>query len=107
MEDEAEFDSFVVARTQALLRTAYLLVHDEALAEDLLQTSLTKAWFAWTRIEGDPEAYVRRILVTTSASWWRRKWTRETPSAELLDRVASVGTPACHNPGDAIAHPPH
>jgi len=82
MADEAEFDAFVVARSPALLRTAYLLVQDEGLAEDLLQTSLTKAWFAWRRIN-DPEAYVRRILVTTSASWWRRKWTRETPTAEL------------------------
>ena len=70
-------------RTQALLRTAYLLVQDEGLAEDLLQTALTKAWFAWRRIDGDPEAYVRRILVTTSASWWRRRWTRETPTADL------------------------
>jgi len=106
MEDEAEFDSFVVARTQPLLRTAYLLVHDEALAEDLLQISLTKAWFAWSRIEGDPEAYVRRILVTTSASWWRRRWTRETPSADLLDRVASVGTPDWQDLWDAIGHLP-
>ena len=82
MADEVEFDAFVVARSQALLRTAYLLVQDEGLAEDLLQTSLAKAWFAWSRIK-DPEAYVRRILVTTSASWWRRRWIRETPTAEL------------------------
>jgi RNA polymerase sigma-70 factor (sigma-E family) len=83
MADTAEFDHFVVARSQALLRTAYLLVHDEALAEDLLQTSLTKAWFAWGRIDGDPERYVRRILVNTAASWWRRRWHRERPTAEL------------------------
>jgi RNA polymerase sigma-70 factor (sigma-E family) len=106
MEDEAEFDSFVVARSRALLRTAYLLVHDEALAEDLLQTSLAKAWFAWRRIEGDPEAYVRRILVTTSASWWRRRWTRETPSAELPDRTAAPGTPDWQDLWDAIGHLP-
>src|SRR3954454_21407484 len=86
MEDEAEFDSFVLARTQALLRTAYLLVHDEALAEDLLQTALTKAWFAWSRIEGDPEPYVRTILVNTFASWWRRKWNGEHAYADLPDR---------------------
>ena len=35
MTDEADFDAFVVARSQALLRTAYLLVQDEGLAEDL------------------------------------------------------------------------
>ena len=106
MEDEAEFDSFVAARSPALLRTAYLLVHDEALAEDLLQTSLTKAWFAWRRIEGEPEAYVRRILVTTSASWWRRRWTRETPTADLPDRVASASAPDWQDLWDAIGHLP-
>jgi len=82
MAEESEFDRFVVGRSPALLRSAYLLVQDEGLAEDLLQTALTKAWFAWTRIE-DPEAYVRRIMVTTSASGWRRRWTRETPTEEL------------------------
>ncbi len=86
MADTAEFDRFVVARSQALLRTAYLLVRDEALAEDLLQTALTKAWFAWGRIEGEPERYVRRILVNTSASWWRRRWHRERPTADLPER---------------------
>jgi len=109
MEDEAEFDAFVVARSPALLRTAYLLVHDEALAEDLLQTSLTKAWFAWRRIEGDPEAYVRRILVTTSASWWRRKWNRETPTADLPERVPAStdeAAAAWHDLWDAIGHLP-
>lgn len=89
MEYEAEFDAFVATRTQALLRTAYLLVQDEGLAEDLLQTALTKAWFAWSDIR-EPEAYVRRILVTTSASWWRRKWTRELPTADLPERSPSA-----------------
>lgn len=91
MADEADFDEFVVARSQALLRTAYLLTQDEGRAEDLLQTALTKAWFAWRRIDTSPEAYVRRILVTTSASWWRRRWTGETPTAELPERP-SAGT---------------
>ena len=79
----ATFDEFVAARSRALLRTAYLLTHDHALAEDLLQTALTKAWFAWRRIDGSPEPYVRRILVNTYASWWRRKWNGEHPTDEL------------------------
>src|SRR5689334_11608516 len=83
MTDEAEFDDFVVARSQALTRSAYLLVQDAGLAEDLVQTALTKAWFAWRRIE-DPEAYVRRIMVTTATSWWRRRWVRETPTEDPL-----------------------
>jgi RNA polymerase sigma-70 factor (sigma-E family) len=88
MADTVDFDDFVVARSPALLRTAYLLVQDEGLAEDLVQTALTKSWFAWRRIEGDPEPYVRRVLVTTSVSWWRRRWTREQPRADLPERPA-------------------
>ena len=86
--DEATFDDFVAARSRALLRTAYLLTHDHALAEDLLQTSLAKPWFAWGRVDGNPEPYVRRILVNTYASWWRRKWNGEHPTEDLPERVA-------------------
>jgi RNA polymerase sigma-70 factor (sigma-E family) len=85
---DATFDEFVAARSRALLRTAYLLTHDHALAEDLLQTSLAKAWFSWRRIQGSPEPYVRRILVNTYATWWRRKWNGEHPTDELPERSA-------------------
>ena len=88
MADEAEFDAFVVARSPGLLRTAYLLMGDQQRAEDLLQTALTKAWFAWRRIEWEPEAYVRRIMATTSASWWRRRWIGETPTSDLPETDA-------------------
>ncbi|MBB6564802.1 SigE family RNA polymerase sigma factor [Kribbella sandramycini] len=85
------FDAFVDSRSSALLRTAYLLTRDHALAEDLCQTALAKAWFAWSRIEGEnPEPYVRRILMNTYTSWWRRRWNNEIPSAELPDTGAST-----------------
>lgn len=83
--ERADFDSFVAARSTALLRLAYLLTRDHALAEDLLQTALTKSWFAWSRIDGEPEPYVRKVLVNTFASWWRRKWNGEIAGGELLD----------------------
>ncbi|WP_240771223.1 SigE family RNA polymerase sigma factor [Nocardioides sp. GY 10113] len=78
-----EFEAFVAARAQALLRTAYLLTRDHAMAEDLLQTALSKAWFAWHRIEKHPEPYVRRILVTTYAGWRGRRWHGEQPTETL------------------------
>jgi RNA polymerase sigma-70 factor (sigma-E family) len=80
---EPEFDEFVVSRSSRLLRTAYLLAGDWALAEDLLQASLVKAWFAWRRIEGNPEPYVRKVMVNTYASWWRRRWNGEHPVATV------------------------
>ena len=83
MSTKPDFDEFVVMRSPRLLRTAFLLTHDWAMAEDLLQASLTRAWFAWRRIDGDPEPYVRKILANTYASWWRRRWTSERPVAEV------------------------
>src|SRR6188472_4204953 len=62
MADEASFNEFVGSRSQALMRTAYLLTRDHQLAEDLLQSALFRAARAWSRIEGEPEYYVRRIL---------------------------------------------
>lgn len=108
MAEESEFDGFVVGRSPALLRSAYLLVQDEGLAEDLLQTALTKAWFAWRRIN-DPEAYVRRIMVTTSASWWRRRWNRETPTDDPEQQPTAAGLDEPANAQDlwiAIGHLP-
>jgi RNA polymerase sigma-70 factor (sigma-E family) len=105
-----EFDAFVAARSSGLLRTAYLLTHDHALAEDLLQTALTKAWFAWPRIEGRPEPYVRRILVNTYATWWRRRWNGELATEELpergLDHDAAATSDTGHDLWDAMARLP-
>jgi len=83
MADRSDFDGFVAGRSAALLRTAYLLTGDPALAEDLLQTALAKSWFAWGRIAGPPEPYVRRVMATTYATWWRRRWRSEYPTGAL------------------------
>ncbi|MGW0481905.1 SigE family RNA polymerase sigma factor [Nonomuraea sp. NPDC003214] len=92
MADRAMFQDFVSARSDRLLRTAYLLTHDWGTAEDLLQESLAKAWSAWPGID-EPESYVRRVLVTTYTSWWRRRWRRELPSDTIPD-VAVLDPPA-------------
>jgi RNA polymerase sigma-70 factor (sigma-E family) len=101
MRDEHVFRAFVVACSPSLLRTAYLLTHDQAYAEDLLQTALTKAWFAWERLNDDPRAYVRRVLVTTSVSWRRRRWSREVPT-EKLPEPPLTGTVDDRAPGQDL-----
>jgi RNA polymerase sigma-70 factor (sigma-E family) len=91
MTDEAAFNEFVLARTSALMRTAYLLTQDHQLAEDLVQIALFKAALRWRHITGDPEPYVRRILYTESVSWWRRRGRRVAESAPRDDEPARVG----------------
>jgi RNA polymerase sigma-70 factor (sigma-E family) len=88
-----DFEAFVAARYDALLRTAYLLTGDHYDAEDLLQQTLVKAVGAWGRIMGDPEPYVRTILVRQNVSRWRgRRWrelqTAEPPEVGVLDEGA-------------------
>lgn len=85
--DPEGFEEFVAVRSGRLLRTAYLLTHDWARAEDLLQTALARAWLAWGRINTHPEPYVRKIIVNTCASWWRRRWTAEDPTDRLPDQA--------------------
>jgi RNA polymerase sigma-70 factor (sigma-E family) len=74
-EGRAAFEAYVVGRSPALLRTAYLLTGNRADAEDLLQTALAKTYLAWDRIREREalDAYVRRVLVTTQTSFWRRR----------------------------------
>ena len=70
---EREFREFVAARSGVLFRSAYLLTGQHEAAEDLLQTVLAKVARRWTRIDGPPEAYVRRALHREQISRWRRR----------------------------------
>ncbi len=77
-----DFDSWVAARGPAMLRLAYTLTGNRADAEDLLQTALAKTYLAWDRIrERDAvDGYVRRVMVNTQTSWWRRRKVDEHPT---------------------------
>src|SRR5690242_20776697 len=69
------FAEFVLARGHALSRMAYLLTGDHQLAEDLLQQALTRTAAHWRRViaGGNPEGYVRRVMLNERTSWWRRR----------------------------------
>ena len=91
--DDAEFTEFVRARSGALLRTAYLILGDHALAQDLVQEALTKVYVAWPRIQKREgvEAYARVVVVNTAISWKRRKgWRGERPVDELPEQRTPV-----------------
>jgi RNA polymerase sigma-70 factor (sigma-E family) len=84
------FREFVLARSPALLRTAWMLTGDSQLAEDLLQSALAATWPRWERIRGgQPDAYVRKVMVRTYGAWWRRRWRGERPSEQLPEPTAA------------------
>ncbi|MGI5493665.1 SigE family RNA polymerase sigma factor [Microtetraspora malaysiensis] len=90
MDRHDDFREFVLARQQTLMRTAYLLVGDAHLAEDLLQSVLTKVVGHWSKLsrDGNPEAYTRKALVNQYISW-RRRSSLELPSADPPEHGAS------------------
>jgi RNA polymerase sigma-70 factor (sigma-E family) len=91
--EREDFEAFVAARYVALLRTAYLLTGNHHDAEDLLQQTMVKAVGAWKRIDGDPEPYVRRILVRQNVSRWRRRrWRELSTDSPPETQVADDGT---------------
>ena len=89
MSNDDDFAAFVAARWGSLYRLAYLLAASPTGAEDLLQTTLEKAYVNWSRIGRmeHAEAYVRRMLANTFVSSRRRSWVGEQPWDELPDEA--------------------
>ncbi|MFP1626107.1 SigE family RNA polymerase sigma factor [Streptomyces sp. 5K101] len=79
------FSSYVRARGPVLLRTARSLTANPSDAEDLLQTALAKTYVAWDRIEDHRalDGYVRRALLNTRTSQWRKRKVDEFVCDEL------------------------
>ena len=97
------FEDFVAGRGQALQRFGYALTGDWALAEDLLQTALARAYSRWSRIQpDDPEAYVRKIMLNTWSSWWRRRWRGELPTEQVPEVAGPDSLPGSIAAGVAL-----
>jgi RNA polymerase sigma-70 factor (sigma-E family) len=85
---KADFDQFVTASSDALLRTAYLVVWDAAEAEDLVQECLLVVARRWPRVRGmdHPHAYARRVLINLALDGAQRRARRRL---ELVDNGSS------------------
>ena len=94
--DVTAFSDLVATRSAALLRTAYLVVGDRQLAQDLVQESLVKTYVAWPRLRDvtKAEAYARRTIVTTAISWRRRRSFHERPVLAIPEQAQADRTDA-------------
>ena len=99
----SDFDEFVAAHVDDLLRTAYLIVWDEAEAEDLVQECLMKIARRWPRVRRmeHPRAYARRIVVNRALDGARGRARRRKEleptapaSATTVDPLAMIDTRA-------------
>lgn len=86
-----QFTSYVRAKGPTLLRAARSLTADPCDAEDLLQTALAKTYLAWDRIDDHRalDGYVRRTLVNTRTSLWRKRRVDEFATDELPEPAAA------------------
>ncbi|HTJ70457.1 MAG TPA: SigE family RNA polymerase sigma factor [Actinospica sp.] len=87
---DEQFREYVLARRGVLMREAYLLTGDPQQAEDLVQTTLAKTYVSWHRVRSStsPDAYVRRILINTNISTFRRRRIREVLTATAPEPAA-------------------
>ncbi|GIH95699.1 SigE family RNA polymerase sigma factor [Planobispora siamensis] len=94
MTDPDGFHEFVAARGPALSRTAYLLTGDHHTAADLLQEALTRTVGHWRRVSagGNPEAYVRTVMLNQLRSWRRPRRLRFLTAAEVPEPATADGS---------------
>ncbi|WP_436529325.1 SigE family RNA polymerase sigma factor [Actinoplanes sp. HUAS TT8] len=84
----AGYEEFVADRYLGIVRFGALLAGDGLLGEDLAQEGLIAAYRSWHRLsrpDGQPEAYVRRVMINAAMRARRRRWRGEVPTADLPD----------------------
>lgn len=103
-----DFADWVTAHQSRLLRAAYAITGDPALADDLVQDALVKLAKKWHRLRDEQAfAYTRTIIYRDHATWWRRR--RDIPT-DTVAETRDVPTDP-HGPTDvrlslheALAH---
>ena len=87
-----DFDAWVEAFGNDLLRFAYLVLGDRHRAEEAVQEALVRACGRWRRVSAadDPRAYVRRMVINADISWWRKVGRREQPVGEIHPRAGAA-----------------
>jgi len=87
VDRDREFVEFVTAQRTALLRMARLLTAgDNAAAEDLVQTTLTRLYVHWPRVRraGNPVGYARTSLTHAFVDEQRRAYKRRELSTDVI-----------------------
>src|SRR5271170_2175333 len=85
---DGEFREFMHARWPAMVRLAYGLTGDQGHAEDIAQAAFASAYASWGRVRraGDPDAYVRAIVIHENSKRFRKQRIREDLRAAVPER---------------------
>ncbi len=90
VESDEQFREFMRGRWPAMVRLAYGLTGDAGHAEDIAQAAFARAYASWGRVRrtGDPDAYVRRIVINENRRRFRRRRVAEELPGELPEPAA-------------------
>jgi RNA polymerase sigma-70 factor (sigma-E family) len=89
---DADFTEYATARTPWLRKVAFLLCQDWHRADDLVQTTLTRLYVHWHRVNEveSIDAYARTVLVNAFLAEQRTAWwKRVSLHREAIDDVVS------------------
>jgi len=92
VESDEEFRDFMRGRWSAMVRLAYTLTDDQGHAEDITQAAFATAYASWGRVRqaGDPDAYVRAIVIHENSKRFRKKRVREDLRAAVPEQGAAA-----------------
>lgn len=90
VRDDQEFQRFVRAYLPKLLSSAYALLGDLDVAEDLVQGVLLRVFRHWKAAREAPEGYAYVTLVNICHDYWRRR--RRVPEQVSIDDAQPGGT---------------
>jgi RNA polymerase sigma-70 factor (sigma-E family) len=79
-----DFEEFVTARGQSLLRLAYVLTEDRFAAEDITQSALANTFRRWHAVD-QPYPYARRAVVNHAIDRRRRHRSEVLTAPESLE----------------------
>jgi DNA-directed RNA polymerase specialized sigma24 family protein len=90
---DAEFREFMNGRWPAMVRLAYALTGDQGHAEDVAQAAFARAYASWPKVRrtGNPEAYVRRIVVNENRNRFRKQRVAERLTDTPPERGPGTG----------------
>jgi RNA polymerase sigma-70 factor (sigma-E family) len=82
---DEEFREFMHGRWPSMVRLAYGLTGDQGHAEDLVQTAFARTYASWPRVRraGNPDAYLRQIVINENRNRFRKRRVTERLTGQL------------------------
>ena len=88
---EIRLKEWISRYSDDVLRTCFVLLSDQSLAEDAMQDTFTKAWKNMSQFEGrenaSPKTWLMRIAVNTCKDYRRTQWLRHRNQTSPIDEL--------------------